>query len=176
MNGFLLDGGSLRNLIKSNTFQYNNLSGIYIHTNSDDNLLLNNLASNNVEHGVFLMNSDNNIISGNTASNNGENGIHLLTSNDNTIITNTANNNKNGTFLDTSNNNKIINNILLGNIVCYNETGSSGNIFEGNICTGAIGGPAIDLSTVLLILCIIEGAFIGVIIAVYFVRKRKPKT
>lgn len=175
MNGFLLDGGSLRNLIKSNTFQYNNLSGIYFHTNSDDNLVLNNLASNNVEHGIYLVGSDNNIISDNTASSNGENGIHLLLSNDNTIISNTANNNKNGTFLDTSNNNKIINNVLLGNIVCYNETSSSGNIFEGNICTGA-GGLAIDLSLILLIFVIIESAVIGVIVATYFVRKRKPKT
>ena len=178
MNGISLEAGCSRNIIESNTLRYNNLSGIFLGSLGDDNIVMNNLATNNVDHGIYLLSADNNIILDNTASSNGMNGIHLESSNDNTILGNTANNNKNGTFLVSSNNNKIINNILLGNFeYCYNETGGSiGNIFEGNVCTGAIGGPAIDLSTVLLILCIIEGAFIGVIIAVYFVRKRKPKT
>ena len=94
------------------------------------------------------------------------------------IISNTANNNKNGTLLDNSNSNKIINNILLGNSeYCYNQTGgSTGNIFEGNVCTSVGGGLTIDLSTVLLILVIIESAVIGAMVALYFMKKRKPKT
>ena len=172
MNGIRLQGGCLRNIIESNTLRYNNLSGIFLDLSVDVNLVMNNLASNNVEHGIHLSQSDTNTLSGNTANSNGINGIHLESSNDNTIIANTANNNKNGTFLDTSNNNQIINNNLLGNGDCYNETGSTGNIFVDNICTGAV-GPAIDLSTILLIICIIEGIALAAIIAIYFVRKRK---
>ncbi len=106
------------------------------------------------------------------------NGIHLQLSHYNTIIFNTANGNRNGTFLDGSNNNKIINNILLGNLVCYNKTGSVGNIFEGNICSST-GGFTIDLaltSMVLLIFVIIESTVIGAVAAWYFLKRRKPKT
>ena len=94
-------------------------------------------------------------------------------SNQNAIISNTANNNKNGTFLDNSDSNVIINNIFLGNDDCYNETGSTGNIFENNVCTSTGDGLAIDLSTILLILCIIESVALAGIVAVYFMRKRK---
>ena len=60
----------------------------------------------------------------------------------------------------------------MGNDDCYNETGSTGNIFENNRCS-APGGLPIDLSTILLILAIVEGAVIAVIALTYFVRKRK---
>ncbi|MFX0041263.1 MAG: NosD domain-containing protein, partial [Candidatus Heimdallarchaeota archaeon] len=126
---------------------------------------------------IYIIGSNNNALTDNVANSNEENGIHLLSSNGNTIILNTANYNKNGTFLDGSNNNKIINNILIENIVCYNETGSVGNIFEGNICTSP-GVLTIDLalvSMVLLVFVIIESVVIGAGVAWYFLKIRKPK-
>ena len=177
-----LDGirlySSLRSILKSNTIQYNNLSGIHVVFNSHNNLLMNNLATNNEEHGILLETSNNIALVENTANNNEKNGIHLLDSNSNSIISNTANNNRNGTYLDNSDNNIIANNILLGNLVCYNETGgSTGNLFENNICTAGLPGiDTVTLSIVLLVFVIIESAALGAIIGIYFIRKRKPKT
>ena len=169
--GILVDGGSQGNVLKSNIARYNNLSGIRIFS-SNSNLLLNNIASYNEENGILLESCNSILLTGNTANNNEENGIHLLNSNSNTIISNTANNNKNGTFLDTSNNNDIVENLFVGNDDCYNETGSTGNIFENNRCS-APGSLAVDLSTILLILVLVEGAVIAIIALTYFVRKRK---
>jgi parallel beta-helix repeat protein len=177
-----LDGirlyASQRNVLKSNTIRYNNLSGIHLDFNSHNNLLTDNLATDNKKHGILIDSSNNAALVGNTANNNEMNGIHLLDSNSNSIISNTANNNRNGTYLDNSDSNIIANNILLGNLVCYNETGgSSGNIFENNICFAGL--PTIDtvtLSIVLLIFVILEGAALGGIVGTYFIRKRKPKT
>ncbi|MFX0020690.1 MAG: right-handed parallel beta-helix repeat-containing protein [Candidatus Hermodarchaeota archaeon] len=177
-----LDGirlyASQRNILGTNTIQYNNLSGIHLDFNSHNNLLINNLANNNKEHGILLDSSNNAGLIGNTANNNEMNGIHLLDSNSNSIVSNTANNNRNGTYLENSDINIIVNNILLGNLVCYNETGgSSGNIFENNICTAGV--PEIDtvtLSIVLLVFVILEGAALGGIVGIYFLKKRKSKT
>jgi parallel beta-helix repeat protein len=177
-----LDGirlyASQRNILKSNTIQNNNLSGIHLDFNSHNNLLTDNLATDNKKHGILIDSSNNAALIGNTANNNEMNGIHLLDSNSNSIFSNTANNNRNGTYLDNSDSNIIANNILLGNLVCYNETGgSSGNIFENNLCFAGL--PTIDsvtLSIILLIFVILEGAALGGIVGIYFIRKRKLKT
>ena len=92
--------------------------------------------------GIFLETADNNVLLSNEANNNNENGIHLLNSDGNTIMSNTANNNNNGTFLETSDYNLVYDNTFLGNAVCYNETGSIGNVFRNNICTSP-GTPAV---------------------------------
>ena len=170
-DGIIIEGGSQVNIIKSNLARYNNLSGI--HVDSNNNLLMDNIASYNEEHGIFLESCNNVALTSNTANSNKENGIHLLDSNSNTIISNTANSNKNGTFLDNSDNNKVIDNIFVGNDDCYNETGSTGNIFEGNICTSVGGGLGIDLSTILLIVSIIEGVALAAIVAVFFLKRKR---
>jgi parallel beta-helix repeat protein len=103
-------------------------------------------------------NSDSNLITLNTANNNEMNGIHLLLSDYNVISSNTANNNNNGTYLDSSNNNKILGNTFLNNLDCYNETGSVNNLFEDNICTAPITpSPGLDP----FILGLIVGLAIG---------------
>lgn len=69
----------------------------------------------------------------------------------------------------------IIGNILLNNVYCINETGSTGNIFIENQCE-PVGAPApeFDFSLILLILSIVEGvALIGLITLFLLRRKRK---
>lgn len=173
-NGILLITNCRSNIVKSNTLQYNNISGIHIDDGSDSNLIMNNKASSNEEHGIFLDSSDNNALTGNTANKNEMNGIHLFFSDANSIMSNTANNNENGIFLVNSDNNIVVNNVFLGNDACYNETGSTGNIFENNRCTSP-GGITIDPSVVLLIISIVEGVALAAIASTYFIRKRKIK-
>ncbi len=134
-------------------------------------------ASYNEEHGISLASADDNILFSNKANNNDENGIHLLNSIGNTLMSNTANNNNNGTYLDTSNNNIILNNIFLGNGVCYNETGSTGNVFKDNICTSAE-LPAVPLDPFILGLIFGLGIGFGALAAVlliFFLRGRKKE-
>ena len=155
----------------------NNSYGIYLESSSHNNTLTGNNASYNNGIGILLDSSSYTTLAGNTANNNHREGIFLMySSNNTTLVGNTANNNKNGTFLDSSNNNKVINNLFLGNGDCYNETGSTGNLFEGNVCTAPAGGLALDLSTILLILVLVEGAVIGLIVVVYLVKKGKIRT
>ena len=68
--------------------------------------------------------------------------------------------------------NTVANNKFQGNDVCYNESGSTGNIFEDNVCTSA-GGLSIDFSTTLLIIAIIEGVALAGVVVFLLMRKRK---
>ena len=164
-------------LVKVTFFHWVILFLNYIYSSTDNNLLYDNTASYNEEHGIYLSGADDNILLSNEANNNDENGIHLLNSIGNTLMGNTANNNNNGTYLETSNNNIVINNIFLGNDVCYNETGSTGNIFKDNICTSAE-LPAVPLDP--FILGLIFGLVIGfgalaAVLLLFFLRGRKKK-
>ncbi|MBY9016251.1 MAG: right-handed parallel beta-helix repeat-containing protein [Candidatus Lokiarchaeota archaeon] len=156
--GIRVISGSLRNFIRGNIASFNNLSGICLMSSSNDNIIYQNTALNNTEHGLFLEGSDSNLITLNIANKNGLNGIHLLLSDDNVIVSNTANNNNNGTYLDSSNNNKIFGNSFLNNLDCYNETGSLNNLFEENICTAPT-IPSLGLDP--FILGLILGLVIG---------------
>jgi parallel beta-helix repeat protein len=157
------------NAITNNNVSANIAQGIYF-TTSMFNTISNNIANDNQNFDGIVLNLErnNNDIIRNTANSNVENGIHLLNSNSNTIISNTANNNKNGTFLDNSDNNDL----FIGNDDCYNETGSTGNIFENAVCV-TTAGLAIHMTFILLILTILEGAVIGVIFIIYFVSRRE---
>ena len=108
-NGITLDGFTAINT--SNPY-----AGIRI--NSDNNILIDNNASNN-NNGIHLENSDNNNITGNIASNNEVSGIRLSISNSNTILSNIfSSNSNNGIHITSSNSNTVS-----GNTVTYNYYG-----------------------------------------------------
>ncbi len=102
-----------------------------IHLNSSNNVIKNNIASNNSNGGIFLSYSSNNTLSGNTASNNSV-GIFLLSFSNNTLVDNMVSNNRNwGIFLGG------IDNILIGNNATNNQDGiyvfsSRNNTLSGN--------------------------------------------
>ncbi len=106
-----------------------------IRTNSNNNIITNNNASNNREFGISLIYSNNNTLSGNNASNN-DYGIYLYSSSNNTLMDNTVSSNSyGGLHLDHSNNNTLSNNTANSNtnngIYLYsssNNTLSSNNV------------------------------------------------
>ncbi|MFX0032775.1 MAG: NosD domain-containing protein [Promethearchaeota archaeon] len=174
IHGIYLTSGCQNNIIKSNKANYNNNSGFFLY-NSNDNLITKNEANFNKDHGILLYLCDNHVISDNVINNNEIYGVYLLGSNDNVISYNLANFNNHGVYLDTSNNNFILYNNLASNIVCYNETGSTGNIFEGNICIAV--APPMDRFILGLIIGLITagGAFGSALATTLFLRKRERK-
>ncbi|MFW9928096.1 MAG: NosD domain-containing protein, partial [Candidatus Thorarchaeota archaeon] len=81
------DDGS-RNILKSNFVSLNSNYGFNIFSNN--NLLINNTAKNNLKSGFFLSNNFNCILTNNSASMNGLHGFELSTSSGNTLISNIA--------------------------------------------------------------------------------------
>ncbi|NQE53620.1 Cell surface glycoprotein [ANME-1 cluster archaeon GoMg3.2] len=108
--GIYLSGSS--NEIWNNIANYNNKSGITL-SGSDNNRIIGNDASNNVNYGgIYLYLSNNNEIQNNIANYNHDDGICLLTSNENRMANNTAKDNgRDGIHLFKSSNNNIRNNI-----------------------------------------------------------------
>jgi len=157
-DGLRVLSGSQLNVLKGNMASFNNLSGIAFYVNSDDNLIYDNTASNNEQHGFYISDSDTNLITMNSANDNTLNGFQLFLSNRNSITSNTANNNVNGTNLISSDDNIILGNNLANNIYCYNETNSAGNVYEENICqTPAAPGVPFDPFILGLILGLVIG-------------------
>lgn len=108
-------------------------AGIYLNSVENGQVFNNNCSSN--YHGIILFNSDNNIILGNIANNNSYgSGIYILRSNNNNISGNTANNNYlSGIELEESNFNNVTGNTLIGNRDCISEKRDCyGNIFSDN--------------------------------------------
>jgi len=151
------------------------LSGIYLTGGSDEDLIGNNDASNNEEHGIYINTCTNVLIIGNTANSNKMNGIYLRLSDGNSIVSNTATKNVNGTNLQSSNNNIITKNILYGNDYCMNETNSVNNLYSDNSCIAPITpSPGLDPFILGLIigLAIVLGA-LAVVVILSLTRGRK---
>jgi nitrous oxidase accessory protein len=107
-------------------------AGIFV--SSNNNIVINNTASNNSAHGILLDYSSNNTLAGNTASNNYFTGIYLGSSDNNTLAGNTANSNYNfGILMASSDNNTLAGNTANSN---YNfgilMASSSDNTLAGN--------------------------------------------
>jgi parallel beta-helix repeat protein len=113
---------------------YNDYNGTAL-VNLEGGSIIDNLASWNSKHGIYLEISVGNVIVGNAAYNNALSGIYLSSSNDNTIINNNASKNLlySGIFLSYSSNN-----IIAYNNVYYNRCGINitdycyGNIITNN--------------------------------------------
>ena len=100
---------------------------------SDNNIIINNKASNNFD-GIVLRNSDNNLITSNNAYlNNLGSGIHLYNSSNNTINSNNVSNNTEcGIYLGNSNHNTITRNNALSNGGWLEIRQSNNNILKEN--------------------------------------------
>jgi parallel beta-helix repeat protein len=124
ISGFTVEGGSsgisLWNACYcdiSNNIASNNCFGICL-SDSSNNTITNNNASDNDGFGIYLYDSsNNNTITNNNASDNGCNGIRLYDSSNNNTITNNnaSNNDEYGIILTFSSNNSITNNIASDN-------------------------------------------------------------
>jgi parallel beta-helix repeat protein len=142
-----LDGiylqSSYDSIISENIANNNNMSGIHLY-NCFTNGVWGNNASYNRYHGIYLRYSLFNFISENFAIANSHVGIYLfgvysvgnpVYGSDYTNITgNTANFNEIGILLQSSNNNTILGNSLIGNKICISEDDCLGNEFKNNSC------------------------------------------
>ena len=121
----------------------NTISGIEINSNtlgmqlvgSHFNIIINSEANSNYD-GLMLDESNNNQISSNSIHHNLVAGIYLFFSSYNLIKQNRMNFNDIGIILVSgSNNNSVIENILIGNRQCFSESDNCvGNLFENNSC------------------------------------------
>ncbi len=135
---------SNHNVIKNNNASFNGLGGegwygIYL-TNSNDNLILENIASDNGEYGINLFPScNNNTIMGNVAQRN-DYGIYMFTDcADNIIKSNILSNNRYA-GIDMRlgcHDNSIMNNTIAANAVTGISLMESGqNTIDGNVFSG----------------------------------------
>ncbi len=122
-------------------------AGIKLHIVQNCTVIDNN-ASNNSGHGIYLRYSDGNSVTGNNASNNSEYGIHLEDSDGNSVTGNNASNNGYGIVLvDSDGNNITGNNASINddyNIYLYS---SNWNNITGNNASSSIWGSGIHLSS-----------------------------
>ncbi|MGC9443626.1 MAG: right-handed parallel beta-helix repeat-containing protein [Candidatus Methanospirareceae archaeon] len=137
---------SNNNIIINNTAS-NNYFGIILYASSN-NTLTNNTALNNFD-GIGLFYAYNNTLTGNTANLNKGAGIQLVSSSNNTLKGNTANLNSNdGILLVDSSNNTLTNNSANSNtyngIILYF---SSNNTMMGNIASNSTYGIEFDSSS-----------------------------
>ena len=130
------------NRIAGNNVSYNNGIGIELNSsanqpssNSEENVIENNLALNNGKDGITLWNSERNVVINNLALYNSGNGILVYSANDNRIIGNNAlYNKKNGIFVHSSTceiRQNVANSNFYEGIDTYN---SNESIIEENIC------------------------------------------
>ena len=111
--------GSHDNHISENDF-HDNYQGIVLDTESHDNVVADNLVTNNGRNGIYLRESAHeNEVGGNTSENNGEHGIYIK-SNQNLITNNVSRGNVKGgvTILPaTGSTEAVVDNELRGNLV-----------------------------------------------------------
>lgn len=105
-----------------------------IKVESSDNIISNNLASNN-DNGIFLTSSANNTLSGNNATRN-TNGIRLERSNNNDIKANYLASNNYGLRLASSANNSMAANLATDNDYGILMDSSEGNALRANLMYG----------------------------------------
>lgn len=105
-----------------------------VKVNSGNSIITDNIISYG-EIGIFVSNSDNNLIYDNIIENNDDDGIQLNQSDNNDITYNTVTDNANGMFLYSSSDNTIDNNAFQDNAVngiFLNETSNNNNIIDNN--------------------------------------------
>ena len=167
------------NTISGVTLNYNMIA-IELRESNFTTIKENRVLAN--DFGMFLSKSDNNQISGNFINNNLRFGIYLDYSKFNLIKANTINSNDIGIYLfghhmsRASNNNTVIDNILIGNNLCFFEGDDcTGNIFKNNYCAEAPlkGTGRIPFELIILISIISGGAVIGVATLLLLIRKRR---
>jgi len=167
------------NTISGVTLNYNMIA-IELRESNFTTIKENRVLAN--DFGIFLSKSDNNQISGNFINNNLRFGIYLDYSKFNLIKANTINSNDIGIYLfghhmsRASNNNTVIDNILIGNNLCFFEGDDcTGNIFKNNYCAEAPlkGTGRIPFELIILISIISGGAVIGVATLLLLIRKRR---
>jgi parallel beta-helix repeat protein len=121
--------------------------GIVLGFSSNNNIIGNNVSSNNY-YCIYLYGSNGNIITGNNASSNNAGGIHLRSSNGNSIIGNNVSLNYLGIYLGFSSGNNIIGNTVSNNVFGFdfyydsNNNDTSDNLIYHNIMDNP--GQAID--------------------------------
>jgi parallel beta-helix repeat protein len=150
---------SVQNTITFNTINGCNSTGIYLNTNSDDNYILENILTSNL-NGIVVRNSLNNLLSGNEVNNcssyafyfNNVNntgisqnnitsnnyGLYLYNSQNNTVNQNTLyNNTRIGIYLNTNsdNNNIQYNNVSSSRYGIYFKNNSNDNYIQNNVLT-----------------------------------------
>ena len=124
------DNNILRDNIASN-----NLQGIHL-VSANNNTLVNNTANTKNNYGIHLKSSSNNTITNNNASGNYWNGICLDSSSKNLLGDNSINANSNyGIFLDFASNNTLLNNRMAGNKYNFGVFGGTFSDFYQNIDT-----------------------------------------
>jgi len=135
--GIKINYYSTLNTISGNTVNYNT-RGIGL-VDSSYNKVLENTVNYNNNSGITIGNSHNNTILGNTANYNDNSGISLDDSHNHNISGNTANYNTRGIFLERSNDNTILENIMdeCGLVISHSfEELSPNNIDTSNLVNG----------------------------------------
>ncbi len=84
---------TLNTSVLENLALNNAQSGIYLTSSSHNNKIINNTASDNLNAGISIFISDYNLVSNNTVNNNNKNGIYLYSASFCTILNNICNNN-----------------------------------------------------------------------------------
>jgi parallel beta-helix repeat protein len=130
--------GCTNNTFTNNTgINYGGSYGLYINTNANDSIFINNTGIANSSFGIRLDTCSNNTLINNTATSNTNIGIYISSSSNNTLIsTNGASNTNVGIYLDSSNNNTLTSSIGTSNISygIYIKS-SSNNILTSNTGT-----------------------------------------
>ena len=135
---------SNNNIVKNNT-AWNNVIGIFLLSSSNNELDGNNVNNNN--HGFYIDSSINNSIKDNTATSNNFAGIHLIYSSDNVLRNNNAINNGGGISLRNSNNNMLSDNNVLNNTNGFLFASSNNNALIDNIADSNEKGIYLILSS-----------------------------
>jgi len=126
-------------LLANNTAS-ENVEGIYLSTDTDNNTIRDNNASNNV-YGIFLTYTTNNTITNNTAGSNTCQGIHLNHSTDNLLADNLMSGNSYGIFLSYTGDNTITNNTASSNAAQgIHLNHSTDNLLANNTACGSVEG------------------------------------
>jgi parallel beta-helix repeat protein len=128
-DGIVVDGFEVRTAVNH---PFKEWAGIRIASN--DNVISNNLATDN-DNGIFLAGFSNNTLLGNNATMN-INGIRLERSNDNIIKANYFSRNNYGLRLTSSNDNILAENHAEGNEYGILLESSQGNVLEDNLMNG----------------------------------------
>jgi parallel beta-helix repeat protein len=122
------------NIIEGNTIE-NCWQGMFIF-NADNNTFVNNIANNNLQHGIALTSTANyNFLLNNIASNNTLSGIIIDNSVENVIErTRAIGNHQHGIYLTNADHSTIYNNRLINNIIdgINLDTGSTNNLIYHN--------------------------------------------
>jgi nitrous oxidase accessory protein len=109
---------------------------------SRGNIIKNNTAIRNGNHGIFLYHASNNTVAGNNVAENKNSGFLLVHSNDNHILANFVSMNKEGIFIQTSRGNTLQDNTLKKNEIGINISNYN---FSESITANAKKGKGVSI-------------------------------